>query len=110
MTGLPKITIEEENLTSEEALAKVSMILAKSENPKLLSHLSYNEISLLAPLQTISDIAKLKYFQTFINNFLQFRVSLERLGRREMLDIAGGVKHEPEKVKGIRKLFAGLGK
>jgi hypothetical protein len=36
MPDMSKITIEEENLTSEEALARVSMILAKSENPKLL--------------------------------------------------------------------------
>lgn len=105
---MSKITIEEENLTSEEALARVSMILAKSENPKLLSHLSHDEINQLAPLQTVADFKKLKHIQEFTHNFLQFRVSMERLGRREMLDIAGGVKHEPEKVRGIRKLFGGL--
>lgn len=108
MADMSKITIEEENLTSEEALARVSMILAKTDNPKLLTHLSHDEINLIAPLQTVADLRKIKYLQEFTKNFQLFRVSLERLGRREMLDIAGGVKHEPEKIRGIRKLFGGL--
>lgn len=105
-----KINVEEENLTSEEALAKVSMILANTENPRLLSHVSHDEVALLAPLHTIADMSKITYLQNFITNFLELRVSLERMGRREMLEIAGGTRHEPEKIKGLRKLFAGMGR
>ena len=98
--------IGEEVLTSEEALAKVAMILARTDNPKLLSELNLYEISSVAVIQSVADETKNRILQEFIKNFLYFRVSSGRKGRKELMEIATAIKQEPEKgMMKVRKLL-----
>src|SRR3972149_3623506 len=98
----------EEVLTTEEALAKVAMILAKTENPKLLTELSIEEIVSISVLASIAEKTENHMLKDFLNNFMYLKVSHQRKGRKELLDIAKSIREEPEKGFGrIRKLFGG---
>jgi len=100
----------EEVLTTEEALAKVAMLLADTKNPKLMSELSMHEISSIAVIDTIATQTNNKTLNDFVNNFLRYRVSNSRKGRKELMDIATSIRQEPERMTTrIRKLFGGGG-
>lgn len=90
----------DESLTREEALAKVAMILARVENPKIMSELSLPEVSLISALQVYGEIYDFEAIKNFTNNFLQHRVSKDRMGRKEILEIASEVRRLPEKMMG----------
>jgi hypothetical protein len=86
---LPVINVDEEDsLTTDEALAKISILLAESKNPKLLSELSEHEIKLCAALYVIGNKFNDSMILDFLLNFLNLRVSLKRKGRDELLQIA----------------------
>jgi len=107
---LAKIALDDDqNLSREEALAKVSLILARTENPKLLSDISITEVSLLTALHTIGDMLDFEILDTFSENFETLRVSKERQGRKELLEIASEIRRQPERLGGLgglsRRLF-----
>lgn len=99
---------DDDNLSREEALAKVSLILAKTDNPKILSDISISEVSLLTALNTIGDMFDFASVSDFSNNFLLFRVSKERQGRKELLEIASEIRRQPERLGGIKRLFRNI--
>lgn len=101
--------LEGEMYGREEAFAKLGMSLLKTEEFKVLSDLESEEIGKVAIIQTLADRLKSPVLKTFVKNFLLLRVSQNRLGRREMMNIAtSGVEDTKKKAKSISSLFAGL--
>jgi hypothetical protein len=69
-----------------EYLAKVSMILAKTDNPKIMSDIDIREVGLVSALSTIGQVLDYEIINDFVHeNFLQLRVSKDRKGRQEIL-------------------------
>jgi hypothetical protein len=99
---LAKIALDDDqNLSREEALAKVSLILARTENPKLLSDITITEVSLLTALHVVGDMLDFKILDVFGENFEMLRVSKERQGRKELLEIASEIRRQPERMGGL---------
>jgi hypothetical protein len=98
---------------TEEAMATaiVEMLETNEMKTKTLSDLDDEEICYMALLQCIAKQLKVKEIQSFVDNFCQFRVSRNRLGRREMGSIvsnAGSSFEDRLRKRGAKDLFAGL--
>ncbi len=92
----------------EEAIGKISMILAKSEKIKVLTDLDDEEIKQIAALLVVADVVDDKNLENFCNNFMELRVSKKRLGRRELLDLAKSSGRQAEQRLGfVRRIFGG---
>jgi len=91
--------IEEEVLSMEEALAKISMLLTREQKIKLLTELDDQEIRLIASTLSIAERFKLDFVKKFLHNFMLLRVSLRRKGRNEIIEIAKGIPELGEKLK-----------
>lgn len=114
---LQKADLSQEIFGMDEATARISIELLKmgkeeeaiEEKSKIMTELFVDEIPYVAGYLTVAKEYQLDMFKKFILNFLQLRISRERLGRREMVGIAQGVREEKEKAKqGLQSLFAGL--
>lgn len=102
------VTIQDDTMTSEEAIAKSITILGKSEKIKLLSELTDQEIRPLSMLYGLLERTKHKnkMLESFLNSFLELRVSKNRQGRREFVTITSGMKDAPEKtLSGFKKIM-----
>ena len=98
-------------MTVDEALAKVSMLLAKTENPKVLSEVSENEIKYCSALFSVAEKMKDEMQLDFLKNFLLLRVSKARKGRQELLQIAQSVRELPEtRMNRLKTFFSGIGR
>lgn len=95
----------------EEALAKIGMeILYPSEsNMPLLSDLTPKEILYLSALKTVSNNYEVEPIRNFIIEFLKFRVSRLRLGRKELILFGAGIREEMAKGGKAKGLLSGLG-
>lgn len=102
------MSVDEESLSREEALAKVAMSLTKDDNPQLMSDLDESEVSMLSALETVGTVTELNILNVFAKNFENLRVSKDRQGRKELLDIAVEIKRTPEKMGRFQSLFRGL--
>jgi len=82
----------------DEARARISIELSHpdSQQIKMFSDLFIEEIPHTARFLTIAERADLKTLKAFIDNFLTLRISLNRLGRMEMAQIAMGVIERPK--------------
>jgi len=100
--------VDEESMSREEALAKVAMALTKSDNPQLMSDLDEVEVSMLTALETVGTTTGLEILNIFAKNFENLRVSKDRQGRKELLDIAVEIKRTPERMGRFNNLFRGL--
>lgn len=97
------------NLSREEALAKVSLILANTDKPKILSDIDIREVGYTSALSTVGEFLDIPMLNTFIHqNFLQLRVSKDRKGRNEILEIAREIRIQPEREGSLRSRFFGL--
>jgi len=93
----------------EEARAQSLLDLLEPEKAQLKSDLDDEEIHYLAMLRTWAKELDIKTLDDFCNNFMELRVSRNRMGRREIVfalslvgeRIRGGVKS-------IKDLFSGL--
>jgi len=100
---------ESEVLSPDEAQAQIAMILAKTKQPQLLTELGDDEIKMLAILQTISSETENTVIDTFCDNFMKLRVSLNRKGRDEVISVARAQAGVEEKIKkGIRQMISGV--
>src|SRR3972149_1730262 len=110
--AIPSVDLNaDESMTTDEALARVSMLLAKTENPKVLSEVSENEIRLSASLFAVGEKMEDNMILSFLNNLLLLRVSKMRKGRGELLEIARSVRDMPEsRLNKLKTLFSGIGK
>jgi hypothetical protein len=98
----------------EEAIARIGLELlyAEGEELKSLSDLTPKEVFYLTTLTNIAEFYNSDVMENFIMNFLKFRISRMRLGRKEMLIFATGLREateEAKKGKGIASLLSGLG-
>jgi hypothetical protein len=107
---LPSINLDDdEGLTVDEALAKVAMILAGVKEPRTQSEIDEPEIRALASLHVVAEKMNDKMLKSFCNEFLLLRVSKNRKGRGELLDIARASRDIPEQKLGrLRTLFSGI--
>lgn len=99
------IKIEEETYTSEEAIAKAIMTLARTESPDLLTELNEKEIKILSRIVTYSEIFGVSILQALAKNFMRLRVSTTRKGRTEILGIAKSAREEQEAKSKLKKLL-----
>lgn len=79
---------EAEVFTSEHAQAKAIMHLTESKNPEILTHLKDREITMLATLSMIADAYDSSLMRNWINKFIRYRISLDRKGREEIVNVA----------------------
>lgn len=110
--NIPNINVDigEDSLTLEESLAKVAMILAKTDSPKVLSEITDQEIRMAAALFVIAKRTKNEMIDQFLENFLLLRVSHKRKGREELLKIAQSAKEGSDsRMSRLRSFFTGNG-
>ncbi|MEM1544340.1 MAG: hypothetical protein QXD79_08255 [Candidatus Methanomethylicia archaeon] len=91
--------IEEEVLSMEEALAKISILLTREEKIRMLTELDDQEIRLISSLLGVADRYGLDFVKCFVNNFMLLRVSLRRKGRGEIVNLAQQIPELTEKIK-----------
>jgi hypothetical protein len=97
---------------TEEALARIAMELLEPSGDKLytVTDVTPEEIFSIAVINRYATLFKSSMMENWVNDFLKLRISRFRLGRREFLLLAAGIKESEEaKKKGkVTDLFAGL--
>lgn len=82
--------------------------MAETKNPKVLSQVDDGEIRLCAALYAVAERQNDEMIKIFLSNFLQLRVSHERKGRKEIIDLAKGIKELPNSRFGrLGQIFGG---
>lgn len=86
------------------------MLLAQTKRPDLLSDLEDNEIRVLAILDAISEKYELDMIQDIILNLLNFRISRDRQGRKELMSLGrqGGQPNQGQD-KSLKDMVLGMG-
>ena len=104
-----KLAQSSEVTTPDEAIAKISMILADSKEVDILSDLTTDEVAMLSALKTVAVHTKNSLLLTFIENFLRFRISRNRKGREEIIQVARARGGDEERArKGFRSMILGM--
>jgi len=107
-----RIEPESEVFGKDEAFARISMELLKTDKyKKILSDLELDEINAIISLLAIGRIVKSDILEKIVNDFLELRVSKDRLGRKEILSFALASTYESGGLRaksGISSLFSGL--
>lgn len=80
--------------STEEAQAKAIVQLTESPDPEVLTHLTDIEIKRLSSLSAVADLYGAEVVQTWIKKFIRLRISLQRKGRQEIVEIAKRPKIE----------------
>lgn len=103
---------EQQSFNIEEAIGRISIILAESKNPKALSDLDDSEIRLISALIAVAEHINDQMVKTFIENLLVLKVSHMRKGRREIIDLARGIRDQQQMgwANRIRGVFGGPGR
>jgi hypothetical protein len=95
--------------TTDEALARVAMILATTKKKKLLTEIDEAEVVSLACLKVVAAKTKDSMLNDFCDNFMLLRVSKKRQGRKELLEIEKASRQMPEQRLGFLRRFFGTG-
>lgn len=96
----------------DEAFGKIAIELLQTEKMRVLSDIDEDEVKLLSVILTIGEKIESKTLKKLAENFLQLRVSRDRVGRQELMSVAlaSRVKSGGKKGKqSIKDLFAGMG-
>lgn len=104
---------KEKVVGTEEAVARIGMefLSPEKENMPMLTDLTPKEIFILSGLRSLADFYNSMIMKRFILLFMKLRVSRYRIGRKELILFATGLKElEEEKRKGkqLGSLIAGL--
>lgn len=104
---------KEKVVGTEEAVARIGMefLSPEKENMPMLTDLTPKEIFILSGLSSLADFYNSVIMKRFILLFMKLRVSRYRIGRKELILFATGLKElEEEKRKGkqLGSLIAGL--
>jgi hypothetical protein len=78
--------------TQEEALAKVTVLLADKKKREVITDLNDEEIKLMSAITAVSKSYKMTMAKDFINELMLLRISKNRLGRKEIIDLSRGVQ------------------
>lgn len=100
-------------LGQEEAQAQALLELMEIQDQKTksLSDLTLQEIGTLALLQTLYQRTKINEIGDFVELYCQFKVSRDRLGRREItnaITLGGLGVDDRRKKNSIKDLFSGI--
>lgn len=109
---LPDINLDESDadLSIDEALAQISLLLARVKDVTVLTDLDDNEIKDVASLMAVADRMDDDMMKKWIHYFLKLRVSKARKGRIELLEIAKASKEAMDKkLSGLNQLLGGGG-
>jgi hypothetical protein len=99
---------EDASLSPEEAQAKIAMLLARSDNLKTLSETTEDEVKLISALSTLGKTYKIPLLNSYIDNYLELKVSLHRQGRKEIADISRPTTGSEERAKSsLRQMLTG---
>lgn len=79
---------QSEVFSSEHAQARAIVHLTESKNPEILTELKDHEVVMLSSLSVVGTKYNSKLIDEWINKFIRFRISLNREGRKEIVDIA----------------------
>jgi hypothetical protein len=93
------------------AITIQDLLDTKDLKAKTMTDLNDEEVGVLALLQTIGDSLDIAEIKAFVTHFAQFRVSRNRLGRREMKEIvtnAGNMDNDIRRRRSIKDLFQGI--
>ena len=101
----PDDTNDEDILTSEEALAKATSMLADARKPKTMTRIDEQEVKLLAALVTLGFHYDIDILKNVCRNFMELRISLKGLGRQELLEIAKSAREEKMETSRLKKLL-----
>lgn len=77
----------------DEATARAISELTSTKNIEALSHFSDNEIKQLSFMHTLAEEYKIKLIETYVDKFGRYRISLNRRGRGEVVDVSKEKKH-----------------
>ena len=109
--NIPTVDVDSdmENLSVDEALAKVAMFLGKTEDAITMTEIDDTEVKLCAALYAITEKTRDKMIASFLLHFLRLRVSYKRQGRKELLDVTrSSTQREDMKVSRLRQFFSGV--
>jgi hypothetical protein len=99
---------ENEIITTDEAMAKITMELAKPSNIKAMSEVNWREVIIISALWSVANEMKDDLLKTFLTTYLELKISKERKGRGELIDM-GKVGRQIEQEKGrLSRLFSGF--
>lgn len=99
---------EDESLSVDEALARIAMLLGRTQYPKVMTELDESEIKLCAALFSVAERTRNTMILSFLENFLLLRVSHKRKGRQELLEIAKSSKESTEnRWSKLKNIFTG---
>ena len=93
------------------AQALLELIDINGDKTRTLSDFNDEEICVLTLLQTITNRIKVKELDDFVVHYSQFKVSRNRLGRREIVNaLSAGAygQDDRRKSRSIKDLFGGM--
>lgn len=113
LDNMPKLTdvkkVDEFVPSKEEALGRIAMFLAKTEEEKILTDLDSRTVNLLTVLQGLAEYLNLGTYDKICKTYMRLRVSNKRLGRIELLEIAKAIREEPvTKLSRLRRFLGGI--
>ena len=76
------------SMTADEAKAQAVLLLSQRVRPELLTELSDEEIKLIAIIETVGEYAENDVLLTFAEKIKLNRVSLNRQGVKEIIQVA----------------------
>lgn len=100
--------MEEEPMTSEEAMAKAISALTKTKFPDDLTELDEIEIRLLTRIMTTGNYFDVPLLKDAARVIIRLKISKKRKGRGEIMGVARAAK-EQEDAKSKLKHFLTLG-
>lgn len=99
---------DDQSLSPEEAQARIATMLAKSENLETLSETTEEEVRLMSALSTIAKEFKMTMLDSYLDKYLQLKVSLHRQGRKEIAEIARpNPQQEQQARSSLRQMLMG---
>ena len=106
--GLPDVSqpIDTFTPTKEEALGKIAMKLAETEDEKILTELKDEHIAKITSLLSVAEKYNIPIYEKICETFMRLKVSKDRKGRKELLEIAKAVRDEElGKMNKLKNLF-----
>ena len=82
-----------------EAMAKIAMILAKSDNKKILTELTESEIYDFSQAYALAKYLEIPEITTVMNELMILKISKDRKGRQEIIEITQNMGAESIRAK-----------
>jgi len=103
--------LEQNTLDKEQALAESIRLLGRTENIDTLTELEDKEIIALSILKAMDNEFNIPILTDFSNDFVKFRVSKKRKGRKGIEDILRSTLNERDNLFGnIKDRFNNFGR